>query len=454
MSEPQEHSVKDRLRQLQVDRSVIYAVGSRAWQFLSGPLTMWLIAKHFSLPLQGFFYTFGSILAMQLFFELGLGTVLINLVSHEWASLSRSHDGTVEGNAEAKDRLSTLNHITSRWYLVCAVLFVVGTGWSGVWLFSEKQSPISWQWPWWTVVVLTAASLRYLPKIAMLEACGQIRQVNQNRFLQAIAGSIAVWGAILLDLSLWTCVASAAVKLIAEIVLVEFRYRAMFQSLSGQSHSSFDWWGEAWPLQWRIAIQSAALWFANYLSTPVMWKYHSEAEAGRMGMTMQIVTAIQAGALAWFQTRVPTFGTLIAAKEFSSLDQLFRKITFVTTASILLVGTCVLGGLEFLLAWFPDFADRFQPTGVTALLIAAVAVNHVILCEGLYIRAHKKDPFLVLGTTIYLLTGTSVWYFGKEYGALGVAIAWLSVTALVYLPLNSRVWFLERKKLTRDVRPN
>jgi hypothetical protein len=33
---------------------------------------------------QGFYYTFGSVLALQVFVKLGLVTVIVQMASHEW----------------------------------------------------------------------------------------------------------------------------------------------------------------------------------------------------------------------------------------------------------------------------------------------------------------------------------------------------------------------------------
>src|SRR5690606_18580569 len=64
---------------LEVDRAVAYGVLVRLWQVLAGPVTLVLIAHHFTPELQGFYYTFGSILALQSFLELGFYVVILNV---------------------------------------------------------------------------------------------------------------------------------------------------------------------------------------------------------------------------------------------------------------------------------------------------------------------------------------------------------------------------------------
>ena len=57
------------LNRLEMDRAVFYAVLARAWQLMAGPVTMVLIAWNFSPAVQGYYYTFWSMIALQMCFE-------------------------------------------------------------------------------------------------------------------------------------------------------------------------------------------------------------------------------------------------------------------------------------------------------------------------------------------------------------------------------------------------
>lgn len=86
-------SVRGLVQRFEIDRAVLYAMSARGWQFVAGPVTLWLIADYFSAEVRGYFYTFSSVLAIQLFFELGLHTILVNQVSHQWALLRLTDEG-------------------------------------------------------------------------------------------------------------------------------------------------------------------------------------------------------------------------------------------------------------------------------------------------------------------------------------------------------------------------
>ena len=422
-------------------------MAARGWQFVAGPVTLWLIAQHFSADVRGFFYTFGNVLAMQLFFELGLQTVLVNQVSHEWASLELTDEGEVLGDPEAGARLAGLIRFVGRWYTVCSVLFVVGCGIGGYLFFASKQLDVAWQSPWWCLAVMAGVSFRLTSCIAVLEGCGQVQSVNWMRLSQAICGNLAVWLVIAMNGQLWACVAAATVRLIWEFILVGTVFRQIKTGLARfRSDSRIDWGKIIWPLQWRLAIQSVSLWFAMHLFTIVTFEFHGAAAAGRMGMTWSIATAIQAAAMAWMHTRVPVFGNLVAKTDYTSLDRLFRKISGLSSGFIVLVGLAVIAAVMFLNSIESIYVECLLQPLPTAMIFLGIGVNHMIYCQAVYVRAHRKEPFLILTTTVNLLIGLSVWLLGERFGAIGAISAWLTLLTLIYLPLHTMIWSRLRRE--------
>src|SRR4051812_43033401 len=91
-----------------VDRAVGLGVLSIALRSAAGPVTAFLIAMHFPPETQGYHYTFGSVVALQVLIELGLGQVLVQFASHEAARLSVGDRGRLQGDAGALSRLVSL----------------------------------------------------------------------------------------------------------------------------------------------------------------------------------------------------------------------------------------------------------------------------------------------------------------------------------------------------------
>src|SRR5258708_35135884 len=78
-----------------VDRAIALTLLGRGWGVIAGPLTIFLIARYLRAEEQGFYYTFGSVIALNIFFELGLTYVLLQFASHEKAHLEWNAGGTL-----------------------------------------------------------------------------------------------------------------------------------------------------------------------------------------------------------------------------------------------------------------------------------------------------------------------------------------------------------------------
>jgi hypothetical protein len=70
---------------LGIDKAIGFTILARGWGSLAGLITVALIARFLSPAEQGYYYTFGSLLALQIVFELGFSFVILQMASHERA---------------------------------------------------------------------------------------------------------------------------------------------------------------------------------------------------------------------------------------------------------------------------------------------------------------------------------------------------------------------------------
>src|SRR5579862_5483845 len=89
------------LTRMGIDRAVGYTVIAKGWAALSGAVSLVLLTRFLSAAEQGFYFVFVDILALQLFFELGLSTVVMQFASHERARLEWTSEGRLEGDTRA-----------------------------------------------------------------------------------------------------------------------------------------------------------------------------------------------------------------------------------------------------------------------------------------------------------------------------------------------------------------
>ena len=414
-----------------------------AWQIVAGPITLLLIARWFTPEAQGFYYTFASLLALQSFVELGFFLVIINVASHEWAHLQLDHNGTIIGDQQALSRLISLGQFIFKWYAVASTAFVVVVGIIGWVFFSQApNTKVEWQGPWLATVVLTGFLLWTLPFNALLEGCGQIAIINRYRTSQAVLGSLALWITIALGGGLWAAAVALGVRTMRDLYLLLIRYRRFFAPfLFVPPGPGINWRTEIWPMQWRLAVAGIVNYFAFWLFTPVMFRAQGATVAGQMGMTLAVIAALQGLAMAWVQAKVPSFGVMIARKEWDALNRVFFR-TLVVSGLVMSVGAVVLWLLVYVVNEGGYFlAERLLPPLPTGLLLLAAIVVHVSGCESAYLRAHKQEPIMVLNVSASIAIGLLVWFLGSRFGPAGAAASYLGVFAGVVLPWQTWIWF-------------
>jgi hypothetical protein len=440
------------------DRAVRDAVLTRIWQLLTGPLTQLLLVWQLTAAGQDYFQAFSRMLGLQIFVELGLSVVLISIASHEWAHLSLER-GVLAGDSGALSRLASLVRKSLNWYSGAAALFVIVVAGSGLWFFGDTErvrelsgyrEQVVWRGPWLLLVVFTAGQLLCLPLTAILEGCNQLPLLNRVRLWQAVCGTGVVWGLLLSGMGLWALAGAAAVRLVFDLWLIGVEYRGFFVGLArSESGSPLNWRTEVLPLQWRIAVQGMALWAASQLPLLMIFRFHGEGEAGRLGMTWTVLTALQSASMAWLETRRPELGMLIAKRRWRELDRVFfgmfrRAFLGLSVSAAAFCGGVVLLGLreEWL---FVRLSERLLPPLPTAVFSLALVALQPALCVNLYVRAHKRDPFL--GAALVSSTSIAVLQLvlGRIWGATGMACGYLLGTGLIQTPLWLWIWSAARR---------
>src|SRR5438045_5292213 len=132
---------------LGLDRAVGFSVLARFWSSAAGLITVSLIARFLSSVEQGYYYTFGSLVALQIVFELGFSFVILQLASHERSRLCISHDYEITGDPIAHARLASVLQKSVRWYSVAAVLVAATLITSGSYFFATHKHADTVSWP-------------------------------------------------------------------------------------------------------------------------------------------------------------------------------------------------------------------------------------------------------------------------------------------------------------------
>jgi hypothetical protein len=446
--------LRGKAQQAGVDRAVSYTLLSRGLQLILAPVSLLLVARFLTPVQQGYYYTFASLLALQIFFELGLSYVVLQFASHEKARLTWTERGTLEGDATAKLRLSSLLRLALTWYGVAACLMVALVLPLGLVFFGRNSSTASggWQLPWIWLTLTTAGAMLVSPVFAVLEGCGLVAEVARFRAVQIGAAYGVGWLALFLGAGLLASPIMASVGLVVACVWLVVAKRPFLTDMAAfpARASVLNWWNEVWPMQWRIALSWVSGYFIFQLFTPVLFAYQGAVVAGQMGMSLSIATALNTLALAWINTKAPMFGQLIARGEFAALDRLFfRSLRQATIVAVLLAWGVWVGFSLLRYLHIPLGARVLNPLAL-GLLFAASVVNVVVFALAVYLRAHKKEPFLWISVLSGVLTGLSTYLFGRYFGATGMAAGYLVITLVVGLGGGTWVFVSKRREWHKE----
>lgn len=402
------------LRRLGIDRAIAVTLMGYVWMAIAGPATIFMVATTLTPREQGVFYTFGSLIGLNMFFELGLGFVLVQMVAHECPKLEIRGRNCPAGSPEALGRVGDLFRMATRWYQVasaCMILVVLPFG--GWFLKSGDIRSIEWQWPWFLLVTGTAANLAVTSLLPMMEGTGQISMAATVKTLRGVFAHFAVWSVLAFGGKLYAPAAYQWMQALVVLVWALGKWRAFYSGLwrSRCGQSRLNWRKEVWPFQWRIAIS----WCSGYLSlqlfTPLLFKYRGAIEAGQMGMSMTVCLILLSMAIAWVETKGPRMGYLVSSRRFPELDTLFNGAAKRSLGVMVVLGLLFWAAVRILCQVWPALGTRFLPPLELALLITATLLLIVVSIQAVYLRAHKREPFLwlsILGTPVSCLIYLSV----------------------------------------------
>lgn len=444
------------LYKAEIDRAVLFALMEKVWGLIAVPVNFLLIAKYFSPELQGYYYTFASLISFQFLIELGLGNVIMQFAGHEWSGLSLNEKGHIHGDSAKLSRLQSLAQFAFRWYGVASLLLMAGLMAGGYLFFSNSRAGnINWMFPWLALSVLNAAVFCLVPLFSLIEGCNQVKQLYAYRLFQGVCSSCAVWIAIFFGAGLWTSAIATLTALSCSVVFLIFRYAPFFKTLlfSPPDSQRVDWKTEIWPLQWRVTITWLIGSFSTNLFVPVLFYYHGAVIAGQTGMTLSLIGVLSAIASAWIYPRVPFFCILISQRKYVELDQLFWRITKIVAVVTVIAAVAILIMLYGLDIMNHPLSARFLPLLPSMLFLATVVLINISTPMASYLRAHKREPLLFISVISGLLLGLSVLVVGKYYSATGIGICYLLVN-LILFPFVVLVWQRCRKEWHSDKQVN
>ena len=434
---------------LRINPAISYSLLFKAWQAGAGLITIPFVITYLGPVVQGYYYTFASLIALQSFFELGFGIVISVYASHEWYRLRLDDKGRIAGDANARSRIVSLGRFVFSYFGLAALAYLTTISIVGFYILGRNnESDVNWVAPWFLHIAFSAASLWLMPFLNLMEGCNQVASVAKFRLLQSIVANAVLWIALIAGGELWSIPLGSAVNVLFLVGFLGIAKKGFFLSFrQPPAAEKISWRDDLLPMQWRLAVQGLFSYLTFPLYTVLAYSYFGPIQAGRMGMTLQVIAGIQSFSLVLIVARAPELALLAASGDRPSLIARWKQASTRSLALML--------GFFLLLALAQEIAGRFMVSGLSrmlpveicAILSAGALIAGVIQCIAVYLRAHKRELLTFVGVTSGALYGLSAWLLCRNFGAMGIAVSYLAVTALVVLPLTLQVLSASRRRL-------
>jgi len=434
------HKISNSIK-ANITRDVMFTLINSLWKIISGPAMLIFIPLFITPQIQGFWYTFSSLAALTVFADLGFTTIVTQFSAHEYAHLKFNTDTRLfEGEELAIKRIGSLLRFVIKWALsVSAVGFPIILS-VGFLMFSGKGNDVNWAIPWGIYVLSSGLSFTTGSILSFFEGCSQIAAIEKNKFTSAVASTLLTLSFLYFHFGLYSLAFTSIIAATLNITLLYLRFGKLIrQMLSASKGFVVNWRKDFLQLIWKYAISWSSGYFIFQIYTPLMFQFHGSVEAGKVGISIALVTAAFSISNVWMYVANPQLNMLASLKDWANMDKLLLK------SIILSVGTFALGGIFILLVMYfysgsISALKRFLGIVPMSILLAAWIIQIVINGLAMYLRAHKKEPMVVISVllAIYIAITTLfiTKYMAPQYLFLGflTAVLWgLPVTVWIFL---------------------
>lgn len=430
-------------------KDVMVVTLTQLWRLISGPMSMLLIPIFMTADIQGFWYTFGSVCALSAFADLGFTWIIMQFSAHEFAFLKLDRTRGLEGSPESIGGLSSLFRFVLRWttalvLLVFPVIFIVG-----IVMFSQKAAYSVWLIPW--IIFSVSSSVQFFNSSvsSFTMGCDQVATIQVTTLLTSMLSFLVTWGCLFMHMGLYSLALAQLSGSVAFAFIMAARYKQFFFPMIRYKGAAKKWGKEILTLLWRYALSWSSGYLIFSLYTPLAFQFHGSVDAGKVGITITLVTAMFSLSNSWFNANTPKLAILVAKKDWKALDSSFLKNLIMTLATYILGILTLVIMIAILSGRWPFFdkiKSRFLGPIPLIMLIACWFFQIIVNSMAVYMRVHKEEPMMMASIVTGIIVSVSTFlsakylptsmFFVGFLGSFAVSLPW---TVLLFFR-KRRVW--------------
>jgi hypothetical protein len=397
---------------------------------------------------QGYWYLFGSIAALSVFADLGFSNIILQFAAHEYAFLSTSEQNILIGDITYIKKLGGFFRYVIKWIgRICLIVYPIIVV-VGIWFFIRDGVLSIYLIPW---IIYSIGSFTYFFSntiLSFIEGLDKIAKIQEIRLFSAISNTIIVSTCLVCNLNIYALSFSVFFSSLVLIFNTIYNFhKTLLQLLKESSGFNYDWKIEILPLFIRYALSFASGYFIFQIYTPLMHYFHGPVYSGKVGITLNFVTTAFNLSGIWMYTIIPRINILISRKEWIELDKIFYKRLFLSLFSYIVIVCCFYAVVYFFRDFLiiPKIVPRFLDNYSIIILFMCYFIQQIINAFALYLRGHKKEPFVIpsIISAVWILVFTLI--IGNFYPPSFFFLGLLSSYAWG-LPLAFILFFSLKKK--------
>lgn len=424
-------------KKMGLDAQVSFTLLIRLWNIFTGGVLLVGMHRWFSADEQGYYFTLMSLVGLQVFFELGMNFVVLQISSHEMANVKYSKIDGFSGRKENIERLASLVRGLMKWYKYVAISFLFCVGVAGYYFLEKKSANIDvdWRVSWSLLILFSAGNLYCSPFLAILEGIGLVADVAKLRLIYSVAAYVLFW--IVLE-------NGGGLNALPIILAISFLVTKFWLVKEGSklyeiaekeisTKNIIQWSVDILPLQWRIALSWISGYLIFQLFTPLIFAFQGATEAGQIGLGLVVYSTISTLSMSWVNSKVPELVGHIVREERRALNVKFMQLLKLSMVFNLVIssGFTVVGIImKVANIWI---GDRLPDPYVLICFFIVCLCNQVIFSVAAYVRAHKEEPMLLQSVVVGLLLAVCLYKFAA-ISVLYAALSYLVVTLVISLP--------------------
>ncbi|MBO1550552.1 polysaccharide biosynthesis protein [Yersinia pseudotuberculosis] len=419
--------------------SIDYHIGItlllRLWTIVAGGILILLVPIFFTENEQGYYFTFASLISLQVFFELGFNYVIVQMVGHEMAYIKINKYKQLEGQPSSISRVYSLIALLKKWYLVISLLFLIIVFISGFYFF-KINGPLDiyiWLPAWSILVVFSSVNLFVSPQLAVLEGMGFVGQVAMIRLYQSLIGYILFFILISSGGGLLAVSIISGSSAFISLMFITVKYKNILYRKNHIYSDRISWRKEIFPFQWKIALSWMSGYFIFQLFNPILFVHQGAIEAGRVGLTLQIFSTMLALSMSWITAKSPVMARLIAENNRVELNKLFFSLIIKSGILNIIMSFLFLLFIYVFRLYDFNIVTRVADISVILVLCFTSIINHLVFSMAIYMRAHKEEPMLWNSITVGIIIIPLIYLFSKISSFLTI-FSYFMVMVVVCLP--------------------